>query len=164
MHWDSSHGLICPRQTNLQTQFCSGKARPSLARHYVTGSRWHGLSTYRVPAWRISEVPKCRQLHANCVKNISRLWQCHHTALMSPLWPYVISPWSNDTVIAANAHDHNTGWRPRQLIYLLCIDSVANVDRLRSCPKESLCANHVNVSYHSSCRATHWQFFHSGVG
>ena len=60
----------------------------------------------------------------------------------------------NDTVIAANAHDHsNTRGDSRQLIYLLCIDSVAN-KRLLEVLSERVSANranHVNVRAHSSC-------------
>ena len=60
----------------------------------------------------------------------------------------------NDTVIAANAHDHsNTSGDSRQLIYLLCIDSVAN-KRLLEVLSERVSANranHVNVRAHLSC-------------
>ena len=68
---------------------------------------------------------------------------------------YVISSVvQNDTVIAANAHDHsNTSGDSRQLIYLLCIDSVANKRLLEVLSKRVSAnrANHVNVRAHSSC-------------
>ena len=60
----------------------------------------------------------------------------------------------NDTVIAANAHDYsNTSGDSRQLIYLLCIDSVANKRLLEVLSKRVSAnrANHVDVRAHSSC-------------
>ena len=68
---------------------------------------------------------------------------------------YVISAVvQNDTVIAANAHDYsNASGDSRQLIYLLCIDSVAN-KRLLEILSERVSANranHVNIRAHLSC-------------
>ena len=60
----------------------------------------------------------------------------------------------NDTVIAANAHDYsNTSGDSRQLIYLLCIDSVVNKRLLQILSKRVSAnrTNHVNVCTHSSC-------------
>ena len=91
---------------------------------------------------------KLRQEHVtrlcNAIKHRFYVVGCAHV---------ISSVVQNDTVIAANAHDHsNTCGDSRQLIYLLCIDSVANKRLLEILSKRVSAnrANHVNVRTHSS--------------